>query len=82
VSHSGIVGHSAARRFQQFDVPCPPGALLVLHSDGLGSRWDLARYPGLPLRHPGLIAAVLYRDFARGRDDVTVFVARAPGGVA
>jgi hypothetical protein len=24
-----------------------------------------------------LIAAVLYRDFVRGRDDVTVFVARA-----
>jgi anti-sigma regulatory factor (Ser/Thr protein kinase) len=80
VSHSGIVGQSAPRRAQQFDVPCPPNALLVLHSDGLGSRWDLAKYRGLSLRHPALVAAVLYRDFARGRDDVTVFVARAAGG--
>jgi anti-sigma regulatory factor (Ser/Thr protein kinase) len=79
VSHSGIVGHSAPRRAQQFDVPCPPDALLVMHSDGLGSRWDLGRYRGLALHHPALIAAVLYRDFARGRDDVTVFVARAAG---
>jgi hypothetical protein len=28
--------------------------------------------------HPTLIAAVLYRDFARGRDDVTVLVLRQP----
>jgi anti-sigma regulatory factor (Ser/Thr protein kinase) len=79
VSHSGIVGHSVPRRAQQFDVPYPPNALVVLHSDGLTSRWDLARYPGLSMRHPSLVAAVLYRDFARGRDDVTVFVARAAG---
>ncbi|VXC16328.1 Anti-sigma regulatory factor [Burkholderia sp. 8Y] len=79
VSHSGIVGHGA-RRVQQFDVPYPPSALVVLHSDGIGSRWDLARYPGLSARHPALVAAVLYRDFSRGRDDVTVFVARAAGG--
>ncbi|SAL79473.1 Serine/threonine-protein kinase RsbT [Caballeronia peredens] len=80
VSHSGIVGH-AARRAQLFDVPCPPDALVVLHSDGLTSRWDLARYPGLAVRHPALVAAVLYRDFTRGRDDVTVFVARPAGSV-
>jgi hypothetical protein len=51
--------------------------LLILHSDGLATRWDLSRYPGLALRHPTLVAATLYRDFTRGRDDVTVFVARA-----
>ncbi|GJH13661.1 ATP-binding protein [Caballeronia novacaledonica] len=79
VSHSGIVGH-AARRAQLFDVPYPPDALVVLHSDGLTSRWDLARYPGLAMRHPALVAAVLYRDFSRGSDDVTVFVARVNGG--
>jgi hypothetical protein len=28
------------------------------------------------LRHPSLIAGVLYRDFSRRRDDVTVLVAR------
>ncbi len=78
VSHSGIVGH-ATRRAQIFDVPYAPGALVVLHSDGLTSRWDLARYPGLAMRHPALVAAVLYRDFSRGRDDITVFVARAAG---
>lgn len=76
VSHDGVIGH-AYRRVQQFEVPYAEGALIVLHSDGLMSRWDLSRYPGLTVRHPALIAAVLYRDYARGHDDVTVFVARA-----
>ncbi len=76
-SHNGIVGVQF-RKAQEFDYPCPPGALLILHSDGLQTRWSLDNYPGLQQRHPGLIAAVLYRDFCRGRDDVTVVVIRLP----
>ncbi|PQV50018.1 ATP-binding protein [Paraburkholderia sp. BL21I4N1] len=76
VSHAGIVGHQM-HKAQVFQVDWPDGALLILHSDGLATRWDLSPYPGLALRHSALIAAVLYRDFARGRDDITVVVARA-----
>ena len=47
-----------------------------MHSDGLTTHWTLERLPGLAARHPSLIAGVLYRDFKRGRDDVTVVVAR------
>jgi hypothetical protein len=47
-----------------------------MHSDGLATQWNLDQYPGLADRHPSLIAGVLYRDFARGRDDVTVVVAK------
>jgi hypothetical protein len=75
VSQNGTAGHSAAR-IDEFSYPWPSGGLLVLHSDGLGTHWDLDRYPGLARRHPGLIAGVLYRDFTRGRDDATVIVAR------
>lgn len=78
VSHAGIVGHQM-HKAQTFQVDWPDDALLILHSDGLATRWDLSRYPGLTLRHPALIAAALYRDFARGRDDITVFVARVRG---
>ncbi|MFM0729771.1 ATP-binding protein [Paraburkholderia sediminicola] len=75
VSHAGIVGHQL-RKAQEFQVDWPQDGLLILHSDGLATRWDLNRYPGLTLHHPTLVAATLYRDFTRGRDDVTVFVAR------
>jgi anti-sigma regulatory factor (Ser/Thr protein kinase) len=77
VSHNGIVGHNV-NKIQEFTYSLPVGGLLVMHSDGLQSRWSLERYPGLAGRHPSLIAGVLYRDFNRGRDDVTIVVARAP----
>jgi hypothetical protein len=75
VSHNGTVGHSV-RKIQEFMIPFPPGALLVLHSDGMATSWRLEQYPGLTARAPSLIAGVLYRDFKRGRDDVTVVAAR------
>jgi anti-sigma regulatory factor (Ser/Thr protein kinase) len=78
-SHNGTVGHNV-RRVQQFEFPWARDALLILHSDGLATRWNLSEYPGLASRHPGLIAGVLYRDHERGRDDVTVLVVRSGAG--
>jgi anti-sigma regulatory factor (Ser/Thr protein kinase) len=75
VSYNGTVGH-VLRKAQELAFPWPRGALLILHSDGLGTHWDLHDYPGLAARHPALIAAVLYRDYDRGRDDVSVVVLR------
>jgi anti-sigma regulatory factor (Ser/Thr protein kinase) len=77
VSHHGTAG-GKVRRIKEFTYPWPRGAILILHSDGLSRRWGLNDYPGLLPRHPSLIAGVLYRDFARGTDDVTVVVARRP----
>jgi anti-sigma regulatory factor (Ser/Thr protein kinase) len=79
VSHNGTVGANM-RKVQDFDYDCPGQSLLVMHSDGLQTRWDLDLYPGLSLRHPAVIAGVLYRDFTRGRDDVTVVVVRFSNG--
>jgi anti-sigma regulatory factor (Ser/Thr protein kinase) len=75
VSLPGIVGHEC-RKVQTFTYPWPKGSSLVLYSDGLQTRWSLERYPSLRSRDPALLAAVLYRDFARGRDDVTVVASR------
>ena len=73
VSSHGVLG-GEARKTQTFDYPWVGETLLVLHSDGLTSRWDLSKYPGLSKRDPALVAGVLYRDHARGRDDVSVVV--------
>jgi anti-sigma regulatory factor (Ser/Thr protein kinase) len=75
VSHHGTLGHGV-RRIHEFTYPWSPGALLVLHSDGLVSHWTLERYAGLVRHDPALVAAVLYRDFQRGRDDTTVVALR------
>lgn len=75
VSMSGTAGqgHLKAR---EFTYPFVPGSLLVMTTDGLVSHWSLEPYPGLALRHPSLVAGVLYRDHSRRRDDVTVVAAR------
>lgn len=78
VSHNGIVGHQL-RKAQEFSYPWGADALLVMHSDGLQTRWSLDAHPGLAARHPAVVAAVLHRDFARGRDDACVVVVREAG---
>lgn len=75
VSHHGTLGHDA-RKIMEFQYPWAPEALLVLNSDGLVSHWSLARYPGLAGRAPSLVAAMLYRDCRRQRDDTSVLVVR------
>jgi hypothetical protein len=75
VSVGGILGHGT-RSLREYQYPWTADTTLVMHSDGLTSHWSLDSYPGLRLRDPLLAAAVLYRDFQRGRDDVTVVVGR------
>lgn len=75
VSHNGTLGHQV-RKIQEFQYPFPKGSMLIMHSDGLATHWDLAAYPGIENRHPALVSAALYRDHTRGRDDVTVLALR------
>jgi hypothetical protein len=74
VSLNGIAGHNV-RKVQAFEYPCSEG-LLIMHSDGIGTAWTPQRYPGFARLHPMLVAGLMYRDFARGRDDATIVVAR------
>jgi anti-sigma regulatory factor (Ser/Thr protein kinase) len=76
VSVHGTVGRELPR-LRSFVYPWSIDSLLIMHTDGLTSRWQCDAYPGLVRRDPGLIAGVLYRDYRRGRDDATVVVARA-----
>lgn len=75
ISQNGTAGlqiRSAKAMTQAWDGT----GFLILHSDGLTSRWDLSAYPRLFTHHPALIAAVLLRDHCRGTDDATVLVIR------
>ena len=75
LSVEGVVGYNA-RSFKMADLQWNAGSTIILSSDGVSTRWNLARYPGLLQRHPELIASVIHRDFARSSDDATVLVAR------
>ncbi|MFU8872245.1 SpoIIE family protein phosphatase [Micromonospora sp. SL4-19] len=76
VSLPGIAGHQRPA-VREYDYPFPRGATLVMHTDGVVDRWDVADYPGLAGRSPLVAAAVLLRDAGIRRDDAGVLVARA-----
>jgi anti-sigma regulatory factor (Ser/Thr protein kinase) len=75
VSMNGTVGLGSVRA-REFTYPWPADGILVMASDGISTRWSLAEHPGLAARDPAIIAAVLFRDHARGRDDATVVVVK------
>ncbi|HTV30231.1 MAG TPA: ATP-binding SpoIIE family protein phosphatase [Xanthobacteraceae bacterium] len=78
VSMPGTLGYNV-RKIQAFEYPFANG-LVILHSDGLSTGWTLGRYTNLEQADPTLIAGVLYRDFARRRDDVTILIGKWPAG--
>jgi anti-sigma regulatory factor (Ser/Thr protein kinase) len=76
VSHNGTLG-VATSKIQEFKSEWPSDGVLVVHSDGLQSRWDLSPYAGLLARHAAVIGGALLRDFRRQRDDASVLVVKA-----
>lgn len=75
LSTEGIVGYQM-RTVRGVQRAWSRGDTLVMYSDGVSGRWNLARYPALLGRHPVVAASVLFRDFARDNDDATLLVAR------
>jgi anti-sigma regulatory factor (Ser/Thr protein kinase) len=76
ISVPGIAGHQA-RTIRQFDYTAPPGAAIILHSDGISSRWSPEALPGLSARDPLTIAAALVAEAGTHRDDAGVLVLKS-----
>lgn len=79
VSHPGTAGLEM-HRVQEFTYDYPEQSLVVLNSDGIVTNWSLEGYPRIEEQCATLIAAVIYRDFKRRRDDATVVVAKPRPG--
>jgi anti-sigma regulatory factor (Ser/Thr protein kinase) len=80
VDRSVLTQHGTAgmqiRRPEEASNAWPAHAVLVVHSDGIESRWSPQRLMPVLSRDPVLAAAILMRDHCRGRDDATVVVLR------
>ena len=76
-SYNGIVGHILPASLNNHTLQINEKMdMLVMHSDGINSRWDLQKYPGLLQHHPAVICATIYKDHDRGNDDSTILVAK------
>jgi anti-sigma regulatory factor (Ser/Thr protein kinase) len=81
VSLPGIAGHQR-RQIREYEYPLPPGAAVLMHSDGVVDRWSPGDYPGLLTHSPLAVAATVLRDAGTRRDDAGVLVARQPSRAA
>jgi serine phosphatase RsbU (regulator of sigma subunit) len=77
ISLPGIAGHQK-RQIREYEYPLVPGAVVLMHSDGVVDRWSATDYPGLLIHAPQTIAATVLRDAGTRRDDAGVLVARLP----
>ena len=77
-SFNGIVGHVLPSRLHNHELSWKRGDLLLIHSDGLISRWDISRYIQIKKYDPAILAACLYRDYSRRNDDTTVLISKHP----
>ncbi len=75
-----LIGHGTAgltmRTPVQTRTPVPAEGVVVLHTDGLLSSWDLRGRARAVRASPTVLAALLLRDHERGSDDTGVVVVR------
>ena len=76
ISYNGILGHNIPATINNHPFSWSDTSMLVLHSDGLTSRWDVSKYPHLKRHDPSTIAATLYKDHTRKTDDVLVIIGK------
>lgn len=76
LAYNGIVGMSLPSNMHSGEMTGEKGQLLTMCSDGIKTRWDLSRYPGIGRFDPTILAAALYKDQGRRTDDMSILVSR------
>lgn len=77
--YNGIIGLNIPNTLKDQELEYFRGQILVMCSDGIKSRWELQRYPGIQKYDPTIIAVAIYKDYARKTDDMSVLVAKING---
>jgi anti-sigma regulatory factor (Ser/Thr protein kinase) len=74
--YNGIIGMNIPRTMKSTTVPYLKHQIIIMHSDGLRTRWNLSDLMSIIKQNSGVIAASLYKDNIRGTDDATVLVGK------
>jgi anti-sigma regulatory factor (Ser/Thr protein kinase) len=74
--YNGILGHNIPRTLNSTTVPYQKHQIIIMHSDGLRTRWNLNDLVSIIKQKPSLIASSLLKDNIRGTDDATVLVGK------
>ena len=76
MGYNGTVGLNVPRSMKATEIPAERNQHLIMCSDGITTRWNLNKYPYIFKYDPLVMASAIYKDFARGTDDASVFIAK------
>jgi len=76
MSYNGIVGHNIPSTMNDQQYAADEYNQVVLCSDGIKTRWDSLKYPQISKYDQTVLAAAIYKDFARRNDDMSVIAAK------
>lgn len=76
MSYNGTIGLTIPNAMNISTYPMETNQHLVMCSDGIQTRWDMSRYPAILKYDNIMLAAAIYKDYARGTDDASVIIAK------
>jgi anti-sigma regulatory factor (Ser/Thr protein kinase) len=74
MSYNGIVGHNIPNTMNDQSYSASEYHTAILCSDGIKSRWEIAKYPQILQHDPSIVAAALYKEHGRRTDDTSVII--------
>ena len=74
--YNGIIGHNIPRTLNSTMVPYKKHQIIIMHSDGLRTRWNLNDMNSILKQHSGVIASSIYKENLRGTDDASILVGK------
>lgn len=74
--YNGIIGMNIPSSINDQTIPWTQGQQILLYSDGLKSRLELYKNPAIYKHDAAILAAALYKDYARQTDDMSVVVGK------
>lgn len=74
--YNGIIGHNIPRTLNSTIVPYKKHQIIVMHSDGLRTRWNLNEMTSIVKQHSAIIASAILKENIRGTDDASILVGK------
>lgn len=70
--YNGIVGLNMPKTMNDQAIPYDLSQIIIMCSDGIRSKWDTLKFPGITRQDLTLLNAAIFKDFARNTDDMSV----------
>ncbi|HEV7332508.1 MAG TPA: SpoIIE family protein phosphatase [Flavisolibacter sp.] len=70
--YNGIVGLNMPNSMNDQEIDYERGQCVILCSDGIKSKWDILKFPGILRNDLSLLDAVLFKEYARNTDDMSI----------